>query len=179
MLAVDFDIEAPGLDTFGVLRTREEVPGVVDFVRHYLESGEAPDAAEYIGECPDIGDEGGSLWIMPSGKSDSYAANFNQVDWADLYDRHDGYLLFEDLKKQWNRAVRPDYVLIDSRTGHTDTCGICTRQLPDSVVVLFFPNEQNLRGLTEVVADVRSRSQRTAKQDNRASLRHVQRTGPG
>ena len=156
VLAVDFDVEAPGLDTFDVLRTRKEVPGVVDFVRHYLESGEAPDAAEYIGECPDIGDEGGGLWIMPSGKSDSYAANFNQVDWADLYDRHDGYLLFEDLKEQWNRAVRPDYVLIDSRTGHTDTCGICTRQLPDSVVILFFPNEQNLRGLTEVVADIRS-----------------------
>ena len=156
VLAVDFDVEAPGLDTFDVLRTREEVPGVVDFVRCYLESGRAPDVAEYVGECPDIGDEGGRLWIMPSGKSDSYAANFNRVDWADLYDRHDGYLLFEDLKEQWKQVIRPDYVLIDSRTGHTDTCGICTRQLPDSVVVLFFPNEQNLRGLTEVVTDIRS-----------------------
>ena len=156
VLAVDFDVEAPGLDTFDVLSTRTEVPGVVDFVRHYLESGEAPDAAEYIGKCPDIGDEGGSLWIMPSGKSDSYAVNFNQVDWTELYDRHDGYLLFEDLKEQWKRAIRPDYVLIDSRTGHTDTCGICTRQLPDSVVVFFFPNEQNLRGLTDVVTDIRS-----------------------
>ena len=46
--------------------------------------------------------------------------------------------------------------MIDSRTGHTDTCGICTRQLPDSVVVFFFPNEQNLRGLTDVVGDIRS-----------------------
>ena len=156
VLAVDFDVEAPGLDTFDVLKTREEVPGVIDFVTRYLESGQAPDVADYIGECPDIGDEGGGLWIMPSGKSDSYAANFNQVDWAELYDRHDGYLLFEDLKEQWNRVVRPDYVLIDSRTGHTDTCGICTRQLPDSVVVLFFPNEQNLRGLTEVVGDIRA-----------------------
>ena len=156
VLAVDFDVEAPGLDTFDVLRTREEVPGVIDFVTRYRESGQAPDAADYIGECPDVGDAGGGLWIMPSGKSDSYAANFNQVDWADLYDRRDGYLLFEDLKEQWHRVVRPDYVLIDSRTGHTDTCGICTRQLPDSVVVFFFPNEQNLRGLTEVVGDIRS-----------------------
>ena len=156
VLAVDFDVEAPGLDTFDVLRTRAEVPGVVDFVRRYLESGEAPDVTEYIGKCPDIGDENGSLWLMPSGKSDSYSANFNQIDWVDLYDRHDGYLLFEDLKEQWKRTIRPDYVLIDSRTGHTDTCGICTRQLPDSVVVFFFPNEQNLRGLTEVVADIRS-----------------------
>ena len=156
VLVVDFDVEAPGLDTFDVLRTRDEVPGVIDFVTRYLESGQAPDAADYIGECPEVGDEGGKLWIMPSGRSDSYAANFNQVDWADLYDRQEGYLLFEDLKEQWDHLLQPDYVLIDSRTGHTDTCGICTRQLPDSVVVFFFPNEQNLRGLTEVVGDIRS-----------------------
>ena len=156
VLVVDFDVEAPGLDTFDVLRTREEVPGVIDFVTHYLESGQAPDVTDYVDACPEIGEAGGQLWIMPSGKSDSYASNFNQVDWGELYDRRDGYLLFEDLKEQWNHVLRPDYVLIDSRTGHTDTCGICTRQLPNSVVVFFFPNEQNLRGLEEVVRDIRS-----------------------
>ena len=156
VLVVDFDIEAPGLDTFDVLRPRAEVPGVIDFVTQYLESGQAPNASSFIGECPDIGEQGGSLWIMPSGRNETYAANFNQVDWGELYDRHDGYLLFEDLKEQWNQTLSPDYVLIDSRTGHTDTSGICTRQLPDSVVVFFFPNEQNLRGLTEVVGDIRS-----------------------
>ena len=156
VLVVDFDIEAPGLDTFDVLRPREEVPGVIDFVTRYLESGQAPNAADFIGECPAIGEQGGGLWIMPSGRNETYAANFNQVDWGALYDRHDGYLLFEDLKEQWNQILEPDYVLIDSRTGHTDTSGICTRQLPDSVVVFFFPNEQNLRGLTEVVGDIRS-----------------------
>ena len=150
VLVIDFDIEAPGLDTFDVLRPREEVPGVIDFVTRYLESGQAPNATDFIGECPAIGEQGGSLWIMPSGRNETYAANFNQVDWGELYDRRNGYLLFEDLKEQWNRILEPDYVLIDSRTGHTDTSGICTRQLPDSVVILFFPNEQNLRGLTAV-----------------------------
>ena len=159
VLAVDFDIEAPGLDTFDVLRPREEVPGVIDFVTQYLESGQAPNAADYIGECPPIGEQGGSLWLMPSGRNETYATNFSQVDWGALYDRHDGYLLFEDLKEQWNRIAEPDYVLIDSRTGHTDTSGICTRQLPDSVVILFFPNEQNLRGLTEVVGDIRAEAE--------------------
>ena len=156
VLVVDFDIEAPGLDTFDVLRPRAQVPGVIDFVTQYLESGQAPNAADFVGECPVIGEKGGGLWIMPSGRNETYAANFNQVDWGALYDRHDGYLLFEDLKEQWNQILEPDYVLIDSRTGHTDTSGICTRQLPDSVVVFFFPNEQNLRGLTEVVGDIRS-----------------------
>ena len=156
VLVVDFDVEAPGLDTFDVLRPREEVPGVIDFVTRYLESGQAPNAADFIGECPPIGEQGGSLWIMPSGRNETYAANFNQVDWGGLYDRHDGFLLFEDLKMQWSQILKPDYVLVDSRTGHTDTSGICTRQLPDSVVVFFFPNEQNLRGLTDVVRDIRA-----------------------
>ena len=105
-----------------------------------------------------------------------YAANFNQVDWAELYDRRDGYLLFEDLKEQWNQVLRPDYVLIDSRTGHTDTCGICTRQLPDSVVVFFFPNEQNLRGLTEVVGDIRSEANEPRKKT--ISLHYVMSNVP-
>ena len=163
VLVVDFDVEAPGLDTFDVLRPREETPGVIDFVAQYLSTGQAPDAASYIGECPDIGEQGGGLWIMPSGRNEAYAANYNQIDWGDLYARHDGYLLFEDIKEQWKRIVQPDYVLIDSRTGHTDSGGICTRQLPDSVVVLFFPNEQNLRGLTEVVRDIRAEADEPRK----------------
>ena len=163
VLTVDFDIEAPGLDTFDVLRPCDESPGVIDFVASYLDSGQAPDATNFIGECPDIGEQGGRLWIMPSGRNGTYAANFNQIDWGELYEKRDGYLLLEDLKEQWKRIVQPDYVLIDSRTGHTDTGGICTRQLPDSVVILFFPNEQNLRGLTEVVRDIRSEADEPRK----------------
>ena len=82
---------------------------------------------------------------------------------SELYEKRDGYLLFEDLKAQWEQAINPDYVLIDSRTGHTDTGGICTRQLPDAVAILFFPNEQNLRGLTKVVKDIRAEGGRTAQ----------------
>ena len=157
ILVVDFDLEAPGLDTFDVLRPQDEVPGIIDFVHEYLDSNRAPDAGRFLSRSPDVGDRGGELWIMPSGAQQaSYAAHFNQIDWADLYDKRDGYLLFEDLKAQWKQVVDPDYVLIDSRTGHTDTGGICTRQLPDAVAILFFPNEQNLRGLTKVVNDIRS-----------------------
>lgn len=157
VLAVDFDLEAPGLDTFDVLRPTEEVPGIIDFVHEYLDCNRAPDARRFLARSLKIGDRDGELWIMPSGAQQaSYAAHFNQIDWADLYDKRDGYLLFEDLKAQWEQVVDPDYVLIDSRTGHTDTGGICTRQLPDAVALLFFPNEQNLRGLTKVVNDIRS-----------------------
>ena len=54
------------------------------------------------------------------------------------------------------KTLEPDYVLIDSRTGHNEVGGICTRQLPDAVTILFFPNEQNLFGLKKVVSDIRN-----------------------
>ncbi len=156
VLVVDFDIEAPGLDTFSIFKPKKDVYGLNDFVFQYLNEGSAPDVAKFVAECPSVGDAGGKLWIMPSSGSGPNSMKYNHVNWDELYERYDGYLLIEDLKEQWNQVLRPDYVLIDSRTGYTDTGGVCTRQLPDAVVVLFFPNEQNLRGLADIVADIRS-----------------------
>jgi len=93
---------------------------------------------------------------MPSGvQDDSYGQRLNSIDWQDLYTRKGGYLMFEDLKAQWKALLDVDYVFIDSRTGHTDVGNICTRQLPDAVCVLFFPNEQNLLGLQRVVSNIK------------------------
>ena len=156
VLVVDFDLEAPGLDTFGVMQPQTHVPGIIDYVGEYLDSGQAPSVERFISETSGARECDGSLWIMPSGRAENYVSSFNEIDWGRLYADHDGFLLFEDLKAQWCKTLEPDYVLIDSRTGHTDTGGICTRQLPDAVVIFFFPNEQNLRGLTKVVQDIRS-----------------------
>ena len=62
----------------------------------------------------------------------------------------------EEMKAQWDSHLRPDYVLIDSRTGHSDVSGICTRQLPDAVSFVFVPNRQNLDGLARTVGQVRA-----------------------
>ena len=144
---------APGLDTFPVLSPVQPTPGLVEYVARYLDTDVAPDVREFIGVSPAVD----NLLVMPSGAAQTgYASNFGKIDWQALYAERDGYLLFEDLKEQWRQEIKADYVLIDSRTGYTDTGGICTRQLPDAVTVLFFPNEQNLRGLTKVIADIRS-----------------------
>lgn len=177
VLVVDFDLEAPGLDTFDLLRPAGTTPGVIDFVRTYLESGQAPDVGEFVFESPRAASDGGDLWVMPAGADRrTYAATYAQIDWGALYERHDGYLLFEDLKEQWNAFIKPDYVLIDSRTGHSDVGGICTRQLPDSVVILFFPNAQNLRGLTKIVRDIRA--ERNRARDRSIDLHFVMSNVP-
>ena len=153
VLVVDFDLEAPGLDTYPALRPDKPVSGLAGYVAEYLATDQAPDVRDYAGMSPTVD----NLLIMPSGVIETgYPASFGKIDWGSLYAERHGYLLFEDLKAQWLDAFAPDYVFVDSRTGFTDTGGICTRQLPDAVTVLFFPNEQNLRGLTRVVADIRS-----------------------
>ena len=159
VLIVDFDLEAPGIDTFELLRPKVEGPGIIEYVSQYISSGKAPDVKDYTYEAYGLGKGGGRVWVMPAGrKGKEYSAKLGQINWQSVYEDYDGFLMFEDLKAQWEKAFKPDYVLIDSRTGHTDSGGICTRQLPDSVVILFFPNEQNLTGLKQMVSEIRSES---------------------
>ncbi|MGO9262131.1 MAG: MinD/ParA family protein [Bryobacteraceae bacterium] len=156
VLLVDFDLEAPGLDAFPVLRPEVPVPGIVEYVTDYLSTGCAPPVTRYVSSCIGLGNGTGHLWIMPSGvRNGSYSSRLQAIGWQDLYSQHDGYLLFEDLRAQWESHLKPDYVLIDSRTGHTDVGGICTRQLPDAVVLSFLPNEENIRGLESIVVEIR------------------------
>ena len=139
VLLVDFDLEAPGLDIFPALRPEEALRGLVDYVAEYLETDQAPDVRDFVGKSPAFD----NMLVMPSGAmARGFAASFGQFDWGALYTEREGYLFFEDLKAQWREAFSPDYVLIDSRTGFTDTSGICTRQLPEAVTVLFSPTNK-------------------------------------
>lgn len=166
VLIVDFDLEAPGLNTFNLAGPRPEALGVVDFVNRFRNTGIAPNIKDFVHRASVDDQHSDGLWVMPAGKQDSeYAFRLASIDWQRLYTDSDGYLLFEDLKAQWNNVIRPDYVLIDSRTGHTDVGGICTRQLPDAVVVLFFPNEQNRSGLEKVVKQIRQEANSPRKKE--------------
>ena len=158
VLLVDFDLEAPGIDTFSELEPPQPCCGIVDYVEEYLTSGTAPEFGRFHYKALETENDTG-LWIMPAGRRDSsYATKLAAIDWPELYRQRDGFLLMEHLKAQWREKLAPDYVLIDSRTGHTEVGGICTRQLPDTVVVLFIPNEQNLEGVSSIVDSIREES---------------------
>ena len=165
VLLVDFDLEAPGLDSFPALRSDQTIPGIVEFVTDYLDSGTAPLATNYIADCRVPGIRKGKISLMRSGiAKQDYSVRLSSIDWQRLYSEQDGFLLFEDLKAQWDEYVKPDYVLIDSRTGHTDVGGICTRQLPNAVVACFIPNEENISGLETVAANIRTQSKQPGGQ---------------
>lgn len=156
VLVVDFDLEAPGVPSYFGLNAARGRPGIVDYIHEYLEKQAAPDASRYIVEC--TVDDAASIWVMPAGDNSrpEYSDRFASIDWGYLYECQSGYDLLEDLKQQWAvHEAQFDYVLIDSRTGNTDIAGICTRQLPDSVVILFVPTQQNIDGLAPIVRQIR------------------------
>jgi MinD-like ATPase involved in chromosome partitioning or flagellar assembly/tetratricopeptide (TPR) repeat protein len=156
VLVVDFDLEAPGLETYKHLHPPQPHPGIVEYVTEFRRTHQVPNLRDYLYEAPPIGKKGGQLWVMPAGRRDkAYRTALTNLDWKRLYHDQGGFFLFEDTKKGWEEELKPDYVLIDSRTGDTDVLGICTRQLPDSVVLMFTPNEQNLAGLKNVCRDIR------------------------
>jgi len=49
-----------------------------------------------------------------------------------------------------------DWVLIDSRTGVSDTSGVCTIQMPDAVVACFTLNRQSIDGTVAILNSIRS-----------------------
>ncbi|HEX3429725.1 MAG TPA: ParA family protein [Rhizomicrobium sp.] len=165
ILVVDFDLEAPGISTFHFCKSGNLSKGIVDYIAEYKETGRAPNVTEFVQECELI--DGGhqlKFWLMSAGRQDEhYARKFHSIDWERLYADHAGFLMIENLKEQWNDSLTPDYVFIDSRTGHTDISGICTRQLPDAVVFTFLPNLQNLSGLSHVVKETREEVQTDRK----------------
>lgn len=156
MFMLDFDLEAPGLDSFDFCEDQRRGPGLVDFIEDYEGNLVAPDLSGFISECRIWENQSEKLFLMHSGMgSDDYPVRLNSINWVDLYRKRSGFLLFEDLKEQV-KSLGVDYFLIDSRTGHSDVEGICTRQLPDSVVFLFYPNLQNVCGIKEVARRVRN-----------------------
>ena len=152
VLIVDFDLEAPGISSYNSFREINCVVGLVDVVERYAETGRAENINEYIQKARIGNDE---VWVLPAGNHNSpqYGPRFSGIDWNRLYEEKHGFLFFEDMRQQWENAGF-DYVLIDSRTGHTDTAGICTRQLPDLVVSLFVPTDQNIRGLAPILSEM-------------------------
>lgn len=170
VLAVDWDLESPGLHRyfhpFLVDRSLATTRGVLDLVRDFAAAGlergpEGDDAvaeqarlARYAVSLEHDFAGGGTLDFVPAGRQDAgYGSRVSTFDWDSLYRRQGGGRLVEALRADMKAAY--DYVLIDSRTGLSDTAGICTVALPDVVVDCFTLNTQSIDGAAAVAAQIR------------------------
>ena len=156
VVLIDFDLEAPGLDSFSEFSAASGKRGVVEYVAKFRKNKIAPDIKQFVHACELPGPLPGKLWVMPAGKKDaSYNRERTALDWEGLYESGLGEPFVENWKASIAAHFQPDYVLVDSRTGLTDVAGVCTLHLPDLVVMLFGLNDQNVRGIAAVAKTIR------------------------
>jgi formylglycine-generating enzyme required for sulfatase activity/MinD-like ATPase involved in chromosome partitioning or flagellar assembly len=163
VLAIDWDLEAPGLhryfEPYIADKTLERSTGLVDFVLSFATmavSGQAdPKDPNWFVPYSDLlahavpiewpFPPGGMLDFVPAGRQDvAYANRVNSFNWQNFYERLGGGVLFESVKQKLRRLY--DFILVDSRTGVSDTAGICTVQIPDELVVCYTLNRQSIHG---------------------------------
>lgn len=178
--AIDWDLEAPGLDTFlferpeDVEHSREQL-GLLDLLNLYKQLygniALEPDADaleqlrrqlppiqhSLVKVDPPAGWQGpvtpGQLELLGAG----WRAGDRFADYANAVQRLDWnafYAAFSGVAYfAWLREqllTDADVVLIDSRTGVTEMGGVCTRQMADVVVAFVAPNEQNVSGTRRI-----------------------------
>lgn len=161
VLAVDWDLDAPGLGQFfrAILdvNSHAERGGVLEFFERWSKRGSAREngpenydeqlrsvgLSEYV-----TGTTIPNLSFMAPGRIDrTYAKRLAELDWQALHKRLPGLIpaFAAYLSQEF------DYCLIDSRSGFSDTAGICTAMLPEKLVAVFAPNRQNLEGLKVMI----------------------------
>ena len=95
-----------------------------------------------------LGTDNPNLHMIKAGLiDDGYSTRVNTFDWEGFYDRFPSIFLrfAEKLKSRYR------YIFIDSRTGQTDTAGICTALMPEKLVAVFTPNRQSLLGMESII----------------------------
>lgn len=165
VLLMDFDLEAPGLQHFQVFRPKQagdntRLPGFSEYLEDCLKNGPPSLLTDYIHESQGqkADKDRGKVWLMPAGRHEEpgYLSFLNGKSWGDFYSLQEGYKILENLRGQIVEEYRPDYVLMDARTGLSEIGGIATHQLADIVVLVFNLNSQNLAGALRVFKSIQT-----------------------
>ncbi|MER7740380.1 FxSxx-COOH system tetratricopeptide repeat protein [Streptomyces sp. NPDC096538] len=175
VLAVDWDLEAPGLHRFFHpfldLKALAATPGVINIIEDYAWAAttgphERPDdwhlpyarvEQHALSVSPERFDlsfpDGGSLDFLSAGRQDrAYSATVTSFEWDNFYERLGGGKFLDALRADMKATY--DYVLIDSRTGLSDNADICTMQMPDVLVDCFTLSDQSLEGAAAVARNI-------------------------
>jgi hypothetical protein len=163
-VALDLDLEAPGLHyKLGHAAHREsrmEGGAVPYLVATALEATSPPPLAEHTIEVPVPPGSGGWLRLMPAGPAPdrAYWAALKQLGEQVRFDDPSGQGLMPllDLHARIREELKPDYLLIDARTGVTELGGLATTILADTVVCLFVANQESLDGTLMVAEALRA-----------------------
>ncbi len=157
---IDFDLEAPGLHLkFRDIR-KQNSQGIVDYVYEFSNNGRLPEKInEYTSEVV-VPKSDTPITLITAGDTESseYWKKLSSINWYELiYENPDGLAFFLKLKETIEDQIKPDFLLIDSRTGISETSGITLSLLAEEVVILAANNKENLFGAKWVIKTLSER----------------------
>ena len=175
ILLIDFDLEAPGLHRYlAPFLPPSEInsprPGLLelfDALRMEIDLRASDSAKVESGEAHRLDDQAtarivdefdlgrfivsttvpGMHVIMAGQFDEDYGQRLARFNWESLFAKSPA--LFRCLAERLAREY--SFTFVDSRTGLSDTSGICTMLLPNVLVVVFTPNNQSLTGIEHLV----------------------------
>jgi len=164
VLMIDWDLEAPGLFTYFEEYCAPEAKsqkGLIELMikakktlpkmpfgkeKHDLLNSFFEEIDNYLIQL-NIHNKASNLFLLKAGNEDEkYNQKIQKFNWTAFFKKMPAF--FTNFAHYLSQ--RFDYILIDSRTGHTDIGGICTMLMPDKLVLAFTPNKQSLRGVLEL-----------------------------
>ena len=149
-VVIDFDLEAPGIDAkFGLPELTSNQKGLLDYILVFQQTNQAMESLQDILiPVPLDNAEETTLWLIPAGQylSENYYRQLNQLDWSIVFSEdRDGVSFFQQFLARLKSELNADFVIIDSRTGITESAGLCTQQLADEVVMLSSLSSESIR----------------------------------
>lgn len=167
---IDFDLEAPGLPyKFEDLQNPADqerlakTEGIVEYVDEFNQTGYPPaDFTRFY--LPFTTAKGNPATLIPAGnlQEADYWRKLFAINWQQLFE-HDpatgyskGLLLLEDLKGRIEAELAPDFLLIDSRTGLTETASITLKLMADKAILVGINNRENQDGLFWVLRSLQA-----------------------
>ncbi|NDV58755.1 KGGVGR-motif variant AAA ATPase [Bacteroides sp. 519] len=167
---LDFDLEAPGLHSkFDACKINK---GIVDYIYEFsVNQNLLPTiSTEFYCKLPSksfVSRKKPNFTFIPAGNIDTgeYWKKLSAINWYQMFYEEDsqGIDFFIDLKEKIRRDIKPDYLLIDTRTGITEISSITLSILADQIILLAANNEENKKGCQRILQSIQSQ-QETLKQ---------------
>jgi hypothetical protein len=153
IVAVDLDLEAPGLDIILGVDTPSDIDGTAALLRQGIirPRDEHLDVVASLRPVELLGARG-AVWVLPAGRlDDQYLATIEELNiqlWHTLDTPQPLQRLLEDLSRT---DIRPDAIFLDCRTGFHGLSATALFHVADIVVVCFTLSPQMWDGLDVIV----------------------------
>src|ERR1700735_64795 len=174
VVTLDFDLEAPGLhykfsrrEDGSALTVKR---GLVDYINIFLQKGEVDlPFSEFYVDVSVPGVDKQLLYLVPAGlvPSGDYWSKLARINWHELFYSKGakGVQIFMELKARISDELKPDFLLVDARTGITEMGGIATTLFADKLLCLVLPTPENLQGARAVLRSLKRSRRETEGAD--------------